>query len=78
MVYQRAKAARLREFRRLTRTITDLETKLAGAREARNALLLQNERAADRASSAEIGAVCGVGFGDAAVRATLKKLRARR
>jgi len=76
-VYERSKPARLREFRRLTRTIADLERRLVDAREARNALLLQNDRADDKATSGEIGAACGVGFGDAAVRATLKKLRAR-
>jgi len=77
MPYARSKAARLREFARLSRSVRHHEAALDAAREARNALLLDNERAPDPASSAEIGRACGPGFGDSAVRTTLKKLRGR-
>lgn len=77
MPYARSKAARLREFRRLNREIKAADSRLRDLIERRNALLLDNERAPDRATSIEIGAASGEGFGAAATRNTLRKLRER-
>lgn len=77
MPYQRSKAARLRELKRLTKRIRELDVQIKDAHEARNALLLDNLAAEDPATSLEIGAACGEGFGDSAVRNAMRKLRAR-
>lgn len=77
MPYERSKAARLREFRRLGRSIRQAQRQLDAQVEARNALLIANVHADDPATSDEIGAASGDGFTAAAVRASLKRLRDR-
>lgn len=77
MAYARSKAARLREFRRLGKVIRDAQRTVETQTEARNQLLLANERAEDRATSEEIGAASGEGFSASAARNALKRLRSR-